>query len=339
MNSKISILTRQFNSTLFKQTVHYSLLVQSSRSVSQNLSGNENLKEAKYDLMIKQNQLFNEQLRKQNDAIGRLEKIEVLVTDCKPHPETKMLMNKNLSTPADCARHLSELYYERSVIARVDGQQWDMSRPLEKNCTLTFHHFNEEDTYEVNKTFWRSCSFLMGKIISNAFKDDIPVQLCSWPKPNFKSGSFVYDVQLPTLENWIPRDSELLTLTKAFWKLRQQRLAFERLEVPIELAKEVFKENPFKSKQLEMIETKNTNSNVTLYRVGKYIDFSVGPMILHTGVIGKVNVTAVHQIETSLGKLYRFQGCALPTQLPMHFYAYNILLSRSKNLNMAPVPS
>ena len=337
MNSKVSAAGR-LTTKLIKSTslmVHYRRCQQATNA---NKPNDECSKETKHNSMVRRNQLFNEQQEKQRNAIGRINKIEVKVVDCKPHSDTTMLMNQHLSTPADCARHLSELYYERSVIARIDGQIWDMSRPLEKDCTLTFHHFNEEDTHEVNKAFWRSCSFLLGKVISNSFKDDVPVHLHSWPKPNYKSGSFLYDVQLPTLDNWSPREGELLTLTKSFWNLHQRRLAFERLEVPVSLAKEMFKENPFKSKQLEVIENKDSNANVTLYRVGKYIDFSIGPMMPHTSVIGKANVTAVHQIETSCGKLYRFQGCALPTQLPMHFYAYNILLNRSKNLNLSPVP-
>lgn len=343
MNSKISTIKL---SQLIKTIKIKPNQIRKLTNVSSvnDLNGNEFANSVKKELhprfvsIIKQNRIFNEESRKQRESIGRLSKIEVKVKDCRPHPNTTLLMNKSLSSPADCARHLSELYFERSIIAKVNGQIWDMNRPLEEDCELTFHHFNEEDTFEVNKAFWRSCSFLLGKVISNSFKKDIDFHLHSWPKPNFKSGSFIYDVQLPTLEKWVPRETELLTLTKAFWNLYPRKLQFERLCVPITIAKELFKDNPFKSKQLEEIEQKDSQSNITLYRVGKYIDFSIGPMIPHTGVIGKVNITAVHQIEASCGKLYRFQGCALPAQLPMHFYAYEILLKRSKSLNSISIP-
>jgi len=332
MNSKIS---KNLNKLVQRSSHLYRLCHQVSNSTNAEINL---VNESKSSLIINRNRIFNEQLEKQRNAIGRINKIEVKVVDCKPHPNTTMLMNKDLSTPLDCARHISELYSVRSVIASVNGEIWDMFRPLEKDCTLKFHHFNEEDTFEVNKAFWRSCSFLLGKVISNSFKDDVPFYLHSWPKPNFKSGSFIYDVQLPTLDNWQPRESELLTLTKGFWKLKEQRLPFERLQVPISIGKELFKDNPFKTKQLELIESKNENSNITLYRVGKFIDFSIGPMIPNTELFGKVNVTAVHQIKGTCGKLYRFQGCALPSQLPMHFYSYNILLERAKQLSLAPVP-
>ena len=301
-------------------------------------SGEPSVDETRNLARIERMRIFNEQKELQRKAVGRVQKIEVKVVDCRPHPNTTMLMNKQLSTPLDCARHLSELHTVRSVIARVDGQIWDMHRPLENDCTLMFHHFKDEDSHEVNKAFWRSCSFLLGKVISQSFKGDVPFHLHSWPKPDFRAGCFIYDVQLPTLENWQPKEGELLTLTRTFWSLQASQLPFERLEVPIQIALDLFKENPFKVRQLESIREKNTAANVTLYRVGQFIDFSVGPMIPHTGILGKTNVTAVHQVNASCGKLYRFQGCALPSQLPMHFYAYKILTDRAKKLSSLPIP-
>ena len=337
MNLKITSLSRLTNKLKIKPNVNFFRLSHTS-SVSSRTEKNNEISEFKFNSTIERNRIFNEQLQKQKDAIGRLNKIEVKVLDCKPLPNTTMLMNQNLSTPLDCARHLNELYVERSIIAKVDGQIWDMHRPLENNCKLTFHHFNEQETYEVNKAFWRSCSFLLGKVITNSFKEEIPIYLHSWPKPNFKSGSFVYDVQLPTLANWQPRENELIALTKSFCTLYERRLQFERLDLPIAIVKQIFKDNPFKMKQLEAIEAKCPNSNVTVYRVGKFIDFSVGPMIPHTAVIGKINVAAVYQLEASCGKLYRFQGCALPTQLPMHFYAWNMLVNKAKRLSYLQCP-
>lgn len=301
-------------------------------------SGEPSIDETRSLATLERMRIFNEQRQLQRQAIGRVQKIEVKVVDCKPHPDTTMLMNKQLSTPLDCARHLSELFTVRSVIARVDGQIWDMTRPLEQDCTLTFHHFNDEDTREVNKAFWRSCSLLLGKVISLSFKSDVPFHLHSWPKPDIRSGCFIYDVQLPTLDDWRPNEGELLTLTRTFWSLQSRQLPFERLEVPVQIAADLFKENPFKVQQLESIREKNSAANVTLYRVGQFIDFSIGPMIPHTGILGKVNVTAVHQVNASCGKLYRFQGCALPSQLPMHFYAYKILTDRAKKLSALPIP-
>lgn len=46
---------------------------------------------------------------------------------------------------------LSELHVNRSIVAEVNGQLWDMHRPLEDNCTLKFLHMKmkDEDPFQV----------------------------------------------------------------------------------------------------------------------------------------------------------------------------------------------
>jgi len=45
----------------------------------------------------------------------------------------------------------------RSVVAEVNGQLWDMHRPLEYDCTLRFLHMKmkDEDCAQVNATLLR----------------------------------------------------------------------------------------------------------------------------------------------------------------------------------------
>lgn len=73
----------------------------------------------------------------------------------------------------------------RSVLALVDGVKlWDMHRPLESDCEIQLLHFHDSDPYHSNRTFWRSCSLMLGSVLSRAFKDDIKVVLHSFPSPN-----------------------------------------------------------------------------------------------------------------------------------------------------------
>lgn len=49
-----------------------------------------------------QNELFNAEQKRQKESIGRIEKIQVTY---EGPPENKVLMmNKNISTPYDCAK-------------------------------------------------------------------------------------------------------------------------------------------------------------------------------------------------------------------------------------------
>ncbi len=49
------------------------------------------------------------------------------------------------TTPAWIARHISKSLSERVVIARVDGQLWDLDRPLEKSCRLELLDFEHPE--------------------------------------------------------------------------------------------------------------------------------------------------------------------------------------------------
>ena len=67
-----------------------------------------------------------------------------------------------------------------------------------------------------------------------------------------RSGSFVYDVQLP-LEAWRPTDQELRVLSGMMRRLAQSALPLRRLEVPLPVALEMFRDNEFKRSQAPSI--------------------------------------------------------------------------------------
>lgn len=71
-----------------------------------------------------------------------------------------------------------------------------------------------------------------------------------------------------------------------------------------------------------------------LYRIGDYIDISRGPMISNTQHLGRASITAVHQIVDDVEgfTFYRVQGVALPKDIIINHFAYNILEKRSSNL-------
>lgn len=84
-----------------------------------------------------------------------------------------------------------EMLVRRSALALVDGEKlWDMHRPLEDNCELQLLHFQDDNPAPVNKAFWRTCSLMLGAVVSSAFKDTIEVILHSFPRPNGISFSY-----------------------------------------------------------------------------------------------------------------------------------------------------
>lgn len=284
----------------------------------------------------KRSELFTKEAKRQAALITDVEKIEVKYYG---QPENcSLIMNKNMSTPYHCAQHINQVIMERAVLAEVDGQVWDMHRPLEDDCSLSFLHFRQNDPYYANKAFWRSASVMLGAMLESAFKDNIYVELCSFPSPNVRSGSFVYDVDLK-IPTWKPTKEELRVLSGEMVKLVMANNTFERLEVDASLALEMFSDNRFKKIQIPHIAAQSSSGNtVVLYKVGDFVEISCGPMISNTSYLGKVSVVAVHPIETNEGQLFRVQGVALPKGFMLNHFSYGLLEKRAEKLNSGRIP-
>ncbi|KAK3734779.1 hypothetical protein RRG08_059956 [Elysia crispata] len=283
-------------------------------------------------------ELFNAEKERQMGLLTRVEKIEVRHKGVPE--ECTLIMNKDLSTPFNCAMHIHELLMTRSALALVNGEPWDMHRPMERDCELQFLHFQDEDSRILNNAFWRTCSFILGHVLETAFKDEYYVELCSFPPPNVSSGSFVYDAAL-NLGDWKLSQTELNCLSRIGYRLSFADLRLQRLQVPVSVANEMFADNRFKAEQISAIAAKSkSGSEVTVYRAGDHIDLSSGPLIGSTSQIGRYSVCAVHDVESpTFGKLQRVQGLALPTQLTMHSWTYDsILRPRAAKLNTGPIP-
>lgn len=282
--------------------------------------------------------MFSKEKARQRDLIPRLEKIRV---DYKGPPEdASLILNKSISTPSHLAKHMSESHVDRSALALVNGQLWDMERPLEEDCTVQLLHFNDEDPFHVNRAFWRTCSFMLGAALESVFNQEIFVELHSFPAPNVASGSFVYDVDLKT-EGWEASKQELMVLSAAMHKMAEKALPIERLVVDAKLAEQMFTDNKYKLSQIPSIASKSRGGgSVTLYRVGDHIDISGGPMVGNTSFVGRrCTVAAAHPVElTGAGSgIYRFQGVALPKGFNLNHAAYGILEKRAAKLNLANI--
>ena len=64
------------------------------------------------------------------------------------------------TTPLQIATSLSKSLANDTVIAKVDGQLWDLDRPLEKSCSLQFLKFDDEEGRAV---YWHSSAHVLGE--------------------------------------------------------------------------------------------------------------------------------------------------------------------------------
>jgi len=285
----------------------------------------------------RQSELFVLEKQRQIELIGRIEKIEVNVQH--GNENVSLMMNKHISTPYQCAKHLSETVTKRSAVALLNGDTlWHMHKPLPDSCNLEFLHYQIPQPALVNKAYWRTCSFVLGAVATNAFNDNVDVQLHSFPIPNVRSGSYVYDIQL-SLPDWKPTQNELRTLSLEMIKFCQKNHQIDCLEVSQDFALLMFKNNPHKTQQIPDIASHN-NGKVSLYKVGDHIDISKGPMISNTSQIGRVTITNVIKLDTDIkgSPIYRFQGVSLPSSVVINHFAYGLLEDRARSLNPAKVP-
>ncbi|KAH3692686.1 hypothetical protein DPMN_193840 [Dreissena polymorpha] len=276
----------------------------------------------------KRNALFEEEKQRQRAAY--VKRVEKILVNYKGQPkDVKLLMNKGISTPYNCAMHINEFLMKRSIVALVNGELWDIHRPLEEPCDIEFRHMLDQDPKLPNQVFWRTGAFILGHVMETAFKDNVYVELCSFPPIPVEKGCFVYDVDLK-LPDWKPSQRELTSLSMVGGELWDKNWDFERLEVDASLALKMFEDNRFKREQIPDIAQKHKQKRVVLYRMGEHIDITSGPLIANTSQLYRFQVAQIHHIKSRrFGPLQRVQGIAMPSALHMHWWSWDLLCKRA----------
>ena len=154
-----------------------------------------------------------------------------------------------------------------------------------------------------------------------------------------------------------------MTFSAQMHRMAERKLPFERLVVDASLALQIFQvsyiytksksityverieavfhcilsqENGYKVSQIPSIAGSSSDgSSVVLYRLGDHVDISAGPMVADTSFLGRrCTVPVAHKISHNEARVYRFQGVALPKELYLNHFAFNILEKRASRLNM-----
>uniref|UniRef100_A0A3Q1H8I0 Large ribosomal subunit protein mL39 n=1 Tax=Acanthochromis polyacanthus TaxID=80966 RepID=A0A3Q1H8I0_9TELE len=289
------------------------------------------------EVRSQRNAVFSREQARQRALYPRIEKIEVSMHG--PGLDgTLLIMNRGMSTPLSCARHLTDHHVKNSALALVDGELWPLHQPLTSSCSLTLLTFKDGDPTLVNQAYWRSCAALLGQVIETAFKDEYSVELLSIPEVPVTSGAFCCDVLLdPQLDSWTPSEESLRSLTRGAQQLIHQDRAWEPLEVAPSVALEVFSHSRCKQEEVEQKASQNPKGTVMLYRCGDHVLLSGGPLVARTGLCSQYEVTALHNLgQGSWGVHRRAQGVSLPLQLQAHHTVWRKLRQRAEKLVDVP---
>ncbi|CCK69517.1 threonine--tRNA ligase THS1 KNAG_0C04150 [Huiozyma naganishii CBS 8797] len=189
------------------------------------------------------------------------------------------------TTPMDVAKEISKSLSDRLCIAKVNGQLWDLERPLEGDANeeikLELLDFESE---EGRKVFWHSSAHVLGE----ACECNLGAHICLGPPTD---DGFFYEFSVRDSMKPLGEGEEERTVSQADFpnleavakQVIKQKQKFERLVMSKEDLLKMFHYSKYKK---YLIQTKIPDGGATtVYRCGKLIDLCVGPHIPHTGRI------------------------------------------------------
>ncbi|CAO3587892.1 unnamed protein product [Absidia cylindrospora] len=165
---------------------------------------------------------------------------------------------------------------ERTVIAKVDGEVWDLERPFEASCALELLDFEHP---EGKRVFWHSSAHMLGEACERHYG----CHLCIGPP--LEEG-FYYEMGL---KDRVVSQQDYANLEKLVGMIGKEKQPFVQLEITKENLLEMFKHNPYK---VHIINDKIPDgTSTTVYRCGPLIHLCRGPHVPHTGRVKAMSVT------------------------------------------------
>jgi len=214
------------------------------------------------------------------------------------------------SSALDIARKISEGLARKIIAAEVNGQVWDLSRPLKKDATIKFLTWDDENG---KSTFWHSSAHLMAEATEDLFPG-----VKFWVGPPVERG-FYYDMDLG--DNTIT-DTDLEKIEKKMHELARQNNPYIRKEISKADAVKYFEQkgDEYKLDLLQNLE----DGNITFYTQGKFTDLCRGPHIPSTGLIKGIKLTniagAYWKGDEKNKMLTRIYGITFPNQKELDEY-------------------
>ena len=214
------------------------------------------------------------------------------------------------SSAMDIAKGVSNSLAKKVLSARVNGEVWDATRPIQKDSEVQFLTWDDRDG---KSTFWHSSAHLLAEALEATFQG---VKFGIGPPID---GGFYYDIDLggqPFSSN------DLEALEKKMRQLAEQKSSYVRKDISKEEAISYFQEKGDEYK-LELLQDLQDGS-ITFYTQGNFTDLCRGPHIPNTGYIKAIKLTKVAGAywrgDEKRQQLTRIYGVTFPNQQEMDSY-------------------
>ncbi|WP_421878383.1 threonine--tRNA ligase [Marinoscillum sp.] len=208
------------------------------------------------------------------------------------------------SSALDVAMSISEGLARNVLAAKVNGEVWDATRPINQDASLHLLTWNDK---EGKSTMWHSSAHLMAEALEAIYPG---VKLGIGPPVD---GGFYYDVDFGDQEF----DSEnLKVIEDKMLELARQKNEYVRKEISKDDAVAFYKEkgDEYKLELLEDLE----DGKITFYTQGNFTDLCRGPHIPNTGFIKAAKILnvagAYWRGDEKRKQLTRLYGITFPKQ-------------------------
>ncbi len=237
-------------------------------------------------------------------------------------PDGSVREYNNGVTGYEIARSISPGLAAEVYAATVNGEVWDLSRPLTEDATLRLHKW---DDAEAKHAFWHSSAHLMAEALE-----------ALWPGIKFGIGpaienGFYYDVDPG--EGKVITDADLPLIEDKMRELAAMNSPIVRSEISKSDAMELFtkKGDEYKTELISELE----DGTITLYSQGNFTDLCRGPHLPDTSHIKAIKVLslagAYWRGDEKRRMMTRIYGITFPKQKMLDEYMVMLEEARKRD--------
>lgn len=208
------------------------------------------------------------------------------------------------TTALDIAKSISDGLARKILAASVNGQVWDVTRPINEDAAFKLLTWNDADG---KNTFWHSSAHLMAEAVESMYPG-----VKFWVGPPVENG-FYYDMDLGDKKM---TEEDLAVLEKKMNELAKKNNQYIRKEISKADAVQYFTEKGDEYK-LDLL-TNLQDGEITFYTQGEFTDLCRGPHIPNTGLIKAIKLMSIAGAywkgDEKNKQLTRVYGVTFPSQ-------------------------
>ena len=225
-------------------------------------------------------------------------------------PDGAVRQYENGTSALGIAKSISEGLAKKVLAAKINGEVWDATRPIEQDASLQLLTWTDA---EGQNTFWHSSAHLMAEAVESMFPG-----VKFWVGPALEKG-FYYDMDLGDRKM---TEDDLRELEKRMNELAKKANPYQRKEISKQDAIKYFTDKGDEYK-LDLLQNLN-DGGITFYSQGAFTDLCRGPHIPNTGFIKAIKLTSIAGAywkgDEKNKMLTRVYGISFPNQKELDEY-------------------